>query len=88
MSLSVPPVSCSVTATFVPHSYGASPVNAAAANVEPVGFDAHLDLNCRELIFEKVKTSPVQVGNWIVVSAVGELILTCSKMPCCVLILR
>jgi hypothetical protein len=88
MSLSVPPVSSSVTTTFIPHSYGPSPVNATAANVEPVGLDAHLDLNRRELIFEKVKTSPVQVGNWIVVSAVGELILACGKMSCCVLILR
>jgi hypothetical protein len=81
MSLSVPPVATSVTTPFVPHSYALPHVNLAAANTEPVGIDAHLDISRRELIFEKAKTSPVQIGNWIVVSAVGEFIAAYSKKP-------
>ena len=77
MSLSVPPVTSSVTRALVAHAYHQPQVNAAGTNDAQVGLDVKLDLNRQELIFEENQACPVQVGNWIVVNVVGTFI--CSK---------
>ena len=73
MSLSVPPVTSSVTRAFAAHAYYQPQANSPTANETQAGLDVKLDLNRQELIFEEGQTCPVQAGHWIVVNVAGTV---------------
>jgi ubiquitin-conjugating enzyme E2 Q len=71
MSLSVPPVSTTVTRAFANYNYHQPQVNSPTTSEAQVGLDIKLDLNHQEIIFEEGQACPVQAGHWIVVSVAG-----------------
>ena len=78
MSLAVPPVAGHATQAFrSPWNTQFQPVEAPVATPEDKSLEVKFDVNRHELIFEESQSSPVQKGEWVVVTTNGKL----SSMP-------
>jgi hypothetical protein len=77
MSLAVPPVAGHATQAFRSawHTQ-VQPVEALLTTPEDKSLEVKFDVNRHELIFEESQISPVQKGEWVVVTTNGEL---CSR---------
>jgi ubiquitin-conjugating enzyme E2 Q len=75
MSLAVPPVAGHATQAFrSAWNTQVQPVEAPVTTPEDKSLEVKFDVNRHELIFEESQSSPVQKGEWVVVT-------TNSKLP-------
>lgn len=74
MSLSVPPVTMSLTQTWQPqYAHQLQPVTPVPVTQPGIKLiDVKFDFNLHEIIFEDGQSCPVYQGNWIVVTTVGR----------------
>jgi len=78
MSLAVPPVVGHATQAFRPGwNPHVPPVDVPATTPEDKTLEVKFDVNRHELIFEDSQSSPVQKGEWVVVTTNGKL----SSLP-------
>jgi ubiquitin-conjugating enzyme E2 Q len=78
MSLAVPPVAGHATQAFRgAWNTQVQPVEAPVTTPEDKSLEVKFDVNRHELIFEESQSSPVQKGEWVVVTTNGKL----SSMP-------